>query len=97
MNSTQPPDLNIARQNMNNKTETQKPLLIHGAKFKVIITLDAELVTDTDGVTKDQLCDLMLRDDAYGLKSIVVGKVNPESKGDHDTEIIWNSETVEVV
>ena len=71
-------------------------LLGHGSKFKIIITLDAELVTDTDGVTKDQICELMLRDESYGLKSIVVGKINPDSKDDHDTEIIWNSTTVEV-
>ena len=72
------------------------PLLGHGSKFKIIITLDAELATETGGVTEDQICELMLRDDAYGLKSIVAGKINPDSKDEHDTEIIWNRTTVEV-
>ncbi|MDO8610990.1 MAG: hypothetical protein Q7R95_10705 [bacterium] len=68
----------------------------NGSKFKIIITLDAELVTDTNGVTKNQIRDLMFNDNAYGLKSIVAGKINPDSEHDHDTEIIWNNTTIKI-
>ena len=68
-----------------------------GQKFKIVITLECELVTDERGATKEQIRDIMFADPAYGLKSIVAGTINPNSKDDHDTEILWDSTTIEVV
>jgi hypothetical protein len=72
-------------------------MIENGQKFKIVITLDCELVTDEPGATKEQIRDIMFADPSYGLKSIVVGTINPNSKDDHDTEIMWDSTTIEVV
>lgn len=79
---------------MNNK------LFKNGDKFKVVLTLDVELITDLEGVTKDQIIDIFFNDDAYGLKSVVAGKIDGTNVVDDncDTEIVWdNSPTIEIV
>lgn len=68
----------------------------HGDKIKVILTLDAEVISNLDGVTQEALCDMVLNDEAYGLKSIIVGKIDPECEEDHDTELLLNTTTVEI-
>jgi hypothetical protein len=60
----------------------------NGDKFKVVITLDAELVTDLKSVTDDDLVNMVFKDEAYGLKSIIVGTVDANSGDNHDTEIV---------
>lgn len=80
------------------ETPAKDILLVEGSKFKIVITLDAELVTDIKGgVSKEQIRDIMFKDPAYGLKSIVVGTVDPESEDDHDTEILWDTRTIEIL
>lgn len=72
--------------------------LKNGDNFKIIITLHAKVYTEIEeGVTRDQLCDLVLQDDAYGLKSIIAGKVNPDCEFEHDTEIVWDENEVEIM
>lgn len=82
---------------MENGTVGCSPWLNDGQKFKIVIILDCELVTDGLGATKDQVRQIMFDDPAYGKKTIVVGTLNPNTTDDHDTEIRWDSTTIEVV
>lgn len=72
-------------------------MIKNGQQFKIIITLDCELVTDELGATKEQIIDIMYADPAYGLKSIVTGTINPNVKNDHDTEILFEEISIEIV
>lgn len=67
-----------------------------GDKIKVVITLEAELITTLPSVTNDQLVDLMFSDPAYGKKSIVVGCLNKDTKDDHDTEILLDTTQITI-
>ncbi len=71
-----------------------------GTKITVTITLDAEVVTELDDVTAEQVRLLFFSDSAYGLKSCVFGRVETKSRRRDetydDTEITWNSTTIDV-
>jgi len=71
-------------------------MLTDGTKLKITITLDAELVTETEGVTYNQIYDMFYKDSAYGLKSIVVGKLGDSCDDGHDTEIIWDNMEIKI-
>lgn len=68
----------------------------NGQNFKVLITLDCQLVTDESSVTKEQIQDIISADINI-FQSIIIGKVNPNCKDDHDTEIILESVELSVV
>jgi hypothetical protein len=71
---------------------------VNGDKLDIVITLHAELITDLDSISREDIFRLMFADEAYGLKSIVAGNVSPKSDpNDHDTEINWNSTELEIV
>lgn len=62
-----------------------------GDKIEVTIKLYAEIVTDLKSVNEADIKQLFFDDNAYGLKSIVAGKVDLNTKNTHDTEVIWDS------
>lgn len=77
---------------MNTKTQQFKS----GDKITLAISFEAEVITDLNEVSYDDLTNLVLKDDAYGLKSIIVGIVSDQTEEDHDTEIRLFSTTVEI-
>ena len=68
-----------------------------GDNLKIVITLNACLGTETDGLRADQIESIVLSDDCYGLKSIIAGKADPDCDEADDTQIVWDLITIEVV
>ena len=68
-----------------------------GDSLKIVITLDAYLCTETDGLRADQIESIVMSDECYGLKSIIAGRADPDCKEEDDTQIVWDSMTVEVI
>jgi len=66
-------------------------------KIKIIITLYANIRTDLENVTKEQIIELFQQDDVYGLKSVVCGKVDNKSVDDIDTDITWDQVDINVI
>lgn len=66
----------------------------NGDKIKITIVIDAELQTDLEDVTYDQIVSL-INNDEYLQSSVISGSIG-ESSLDEDTQIFFNTSEVTV-
>ena len=68
-----------------------------GSKFKFSITFDAQILSDSDNeIPESQIIDTIYSDEAFGLKSVIIGNIRGLEK-DKQIDIIWDSSEVKIL
>jgi hypothetical protein len=70
-----------------------KPKLFKsGDTVTLTLTFEAELVCDSDDpIPEKALLDMIMNAKGFCDAQIVVGKILPDSKDDHDTELLFST------
>lgn len=61
----------------------------------ITFTIKAQIISDADTIEESSLYDIIYDDPAYGLKSIIVGRID-ETSEDHDIELLLNEMEIDI-